>query len=61
MGRRKGSKVKDEDKHEILCEVCGQLKLVSPHWAKYCSTKCKTKAWARRIVKEESEGKKLTW
>lgn len=54
-------KVKEEDKQEILCEVCGKLKKVSRHWARFCSAKCKTKAWARRIVKAESEGKKLQW
>lgn len=61
MGYKKGSKAKDEEKHGILCEVCGEVKRVSKHWAKYCSVKCKTKAWARRIVNAEDEGKKLKW
>lgn len=61
MGNRKGSKVRDEEKHEILCATCGKVKRVAREWAKYCSTKCKTLAWARRVVRQEGEGKKLQW
>ena len=61
MGYKKGSKVKDSEKHEILCQACGKVKRVIREHAKYCSTKCKTLAWARRVVRKEEEGKKLQW
>ena len=34
-------------KHEITCKTCGNKKLVSRFWAKYCSAKCRLIGWAK--------------